>query len=66
MQHITGTQNIVADSLSRLFVEDAQSDEQDPVCCNMLNNFTLAFHDLSELQRQDLELVKIVQSLEKG
>ena len=66
VQHIRGTQNIIADSLSRMFMEEESLEELDPEYCNVFCNFPLAFHDLHELQRQDVELDKIIQSLEKG
>jgi hypothetical protein len=49
-----------------MFLEEESLEELDPKYCNVLCNFPLAFHDLHELQRQDVELGKIIQSLEKG
>ena len=66
VQHIRGKQNIVADTLSRMFVDDPRSEEQNPVGCNLLTDFPLAFHDLIALQRQDSELIQIIQDLDSG
>jgi ribonuclease HI len=66
VQHIRGTQNIIADSLSRMFMEEESMEESGPEYCNVLCNFPLAFQELHELQRQDVELGKIIQRLEKG
>jgi hypothetical protein len=60
VRHIRGTQNAVADALSRMF--ETPSDEVvNQVSCSLtLMNFPLAFHELSELQRQDPGLAGIM------
>jgi hypothetical protein len=66
VRHIRGTQNAVADALSRMF--ETPSDEVvNQVSCSLtLTNFPLAFHELSELQRQDHELAGIMGRLDRG
>lgn len=49
-----------------MFVENPRSEEQNPVGCNLLTDYPLAFHDLSAQQRQDSELIQIIQDLESG
>ena len=59
VKHIRGTQNIVADALSRMF-ESSPDEESNQVSCNLtLTNFPLAFHDFKQLQLQDPELIGI-------
>jgi hypothetical protein len=66
VHHIRGTQNIIADTLSRMFSEECGESQDHPELCAMLSGFPGAFQGLSELQREDPELKKIVSSLEKG
>jgi hypothetical protein len=66
VRHIRGTQNIVADALSRMFdlpVEEITS----PVQCNVtVTDFPLAFQDLKQLQLQGTELSDIMNRLKRG
>ena len=64
--HIRGRQNIVADTLSRMF-ESPGSEAPNLVECHLaLMKFPLAFQDLGELQKEDLVLAGIVAQIEKG
>jgi transposase InsO family protein len=59
VRHICGMQNIVADTLSRMF-EFSPAEESNLASCNLtLTNFPLAFHYLKQLQLQDPELLDI-------
>ena len=75
MQHIRGTQNVVADTLSRMFLpgDDAPSDrvpagEDGPrVTTNaILTEFPLAFTSIATHQRNDEHLSLIIKRLEEG
>jgi hypothetical protein len=65
VQHVRGTQNVVADALSRMF--DASHHEAVSVPChNLLTKFPLAFCDLAKLQREDPdELLPVLEKLER-
>jgi len=59
VRHIRGTQNIVADALSRMF-ESPEEEEPAPIERNLiLTKFPLAFVDLKTLQTEDPELAEI-------
>ena len=59
VRHIRGTQNVVADALSRMF-ESPVEEEPTPIVCNLiLTKFPLAFVDLKSLQTEDPELAEI-------
>jgi hypothetical protein len=64
VQHISGTQNVIADALSRMF--QTGSEENDVACYNVLTKFPLVFEDLASVQIQDPELSQIIQKLEAG
>lgn len=65
VQHIQGTQNIIADTLSSVF--QPQSDVSDSVTRNnTLTSFLVPFQEMAELQCQDPELGKIICKPEKG
>ena len=66
VQHIRGTQNVIADTLSHMFMEEQSSyvDSQDR--CNVLTSCPMAFEELGDLQRADQELSNIIGFLEKG
>ena len=75
VQHIHGTQNVVADTLSRMFHhdDDAPPDhvpvgEDNPgVTTNAsLTEFPLAFTSIATHQRNDEHLSPIIKSLEDG
>jgi len=66
VKHIRGTQNIVADTLSRMF-EPSEVEEPVVACCNLTTtNFPLAFHDLRKLQLEDPELSEIRTRIQRG
>ena len=66
VKHIRGTQNIVADKLSRMF-EPSEVEEPVVACCNLTTtNFPLAFHDLRKLQLEDPELSEIRTRIQRG
>lgn len=70
--HIRGTQNVIADSLSRMFepenlpVETDSSPDINIICNSLLTNFPLAFQDISTQQRADGVLKPIISDLESG
>jgi hypothetical protein len=55
IQNMEHTQNVVADSLSRLF-QTCQEEKRETPCCNVFTKFPLVFGDLAIAQRQDAEL----------
>jgi hypothetical protein len=63
VQHIRGTQNIVADTLSRMF-QGQILHEPETSCLAVLSHFPLVFQALAALQRQDPELSVIISKLE--
>jgi len=66
VRHIRGSQNVVADALSRMF-ESPVEEGPAPIECNLvLTSFPLAFSDLKSLQVQDLELAEISRRLRSG
>jgi hypothetical protein len=65
VRHIRGTQNIVADTLSRMF-ETPPCGEVSVSCGVKLTEFPLAFQDLKQLQLQDPTLCDIRNRLERG
>jgi hypothetical protein len=66
VRHIRGKQNIVADTLSRMF-DSSSPDVPNQVSCHLTHtNFPLAFQELGQLQRQDSELADIIAKLERG
>jgi len=66
VRHIRGTQNVVADALSRMF-EPSEVEETVEASCNLTTtNFPLAFHDLMKLQREDPELSEIRNRIRRG
>ena len=65
VRHIRGAQNIVADTLSRMF-ESSTSETPNQVECHLtLTNFPLALHELGQLQKNPV-LTVVVAQLEKG
>lgn len=67
VQHIKGSQNVVADALSRMFEGYKTSDLHDiPVNCNLITDFPLAFTDIRKHQNEDNELSVIIQNLNSG
>ena len=66
VMHIRGTQNVVADTLSRMF-EPSEVEEPVEACCNLkTTNFPLAFHDVRKLQLEDPELSEIRDRIRRG
>ena len=66
VRHIRGTQNIVADALSRMF-EAPLPEAPIPEVCNLtLTAFPLAFQELEKLQREDPVLADFIVKLESG
>jgi hypothetical protein len=65
VRHIRGTQNIVADTLSRMF-QTPPVEEASVSCGFTLTEFPLAFLDLKQLQLQDPVLVDFKSKLERG
>jgi hypothetical protein len=66
VRHIRGTENVVADALSRMF-DSAEVEDPQTVTCNLaLTHFPLAFHDLKQMQQQDPELAQISAKLQRG
>lgn len=60
VQHIRGTQNIIADSLSRLLYDDEFSSEK---CNVLLSDFPLSFTSISQHQLNDPELNIIIEDI---
>jgi hypothetical protein len=66
VRHIRGTQNIVADALSSMFVTQGEETPR-PVPCNItVTDFPLAFQDLKQLHSQNPELNDIKSRLARG
>jgi hypothetical protein len=62
LQHERGTQNVVADALSRMF--DMPQNELSSASCNaLLSHFPLAFRDIVALLRKDAELSQFIKKL---
>ena len=66
VRHIRGTQNIVADTLSRMFDAVLHEAPNPEVCHLTLTAFPLAFRELGQLQREDTVLAGIIAKLERG
>ena len=64
VQHIRGTQNVVADALSRMFSQPSEAHSEQP--CSVLLDFLLAFTDVLPHQLNDEELGPIIQDLKEG
>uniref|UniRef100_A0A1B6EN58 RNA-directed DNA polymerase n=2 Tax=Cuerna arida TaxID=1464854 RepID=A0A1B6EN58_9HEMI len=67
VQHVRGTQNVIADTLSRMYqIPNDQVADFEPANCAVLLNFPLAFSDLVPHQLQDPELANIISELKNG
>lgn len=69
IEHCRGTQNIVSDTLSRMFETGETSDPQKPVNEEklfFLQQFPETFESLIDKQREDPELGGIVRNIENG
>lgn len=66
VSHIRGTQNVIADALSRTFEPEETEVETTPMCASLLLNFPLGYSDIGASQAQDSELLPIIESLRKG
>lgn len=69
IEHCRGTQNIVSDTLSRMFepeeaIKQNNTPKPDQVC--FLQHFPETFESLSDKQREDETLGKIITDLENG
>ena len=64
VQHIRGTQNVVADALSRMFSQPSEAQREQP--CSVLLDFPLTFTDVLPHQLDDEELGPIIQNLKEG
>ena len=66
VQHIRGTQNIIAVTLSRMF-ESSSPEVPNLAACNLaLTTFPLAFQELGQLHREDSLLPDIIAKPERG
>jgi hypothetical protein len=65
-RHIRGTQNIVADTLSRMFEPTSSEVTNEVERHLLLRNFPLAFQELRHLQWEESTLAGILAQLEKG
>ena len=63
-RHIRGSDNVIADALSRMF--EPADEPNKPVIAPLVVNFPLAFADLSSHQAQDPQLSQIISKLEAG
>ncbi len=67
VQHVRGTQNVIADTLSRMYhAPDDDLPIADAVCSAVLLDFPLAFSELAPQQLMDPELGKIITGLQNG
>jgi len=66
VRRVRGTQNIVADTLSRMFDSHASDLANQIESHLVLTEFPLAFQELGQLQQKDPTLAGIVAQLEKG
>lgn len=66
VQHVRGTQNIVADCLSRMYSEPNDQVEDMFPCQSLLLQFPLAFSEVCTYQKTDPELGPILQELLEG
>lgn len=66
VQHIRGTDNVIADTLSRMFHEDNSTPSLSVPCQSVLMQFPMAFTDILTHQRNDPEWAPILTDLEAG
>jgi len=66
VRHIRGTQNIVTDTLPRMFDAPLPEAPNPEVCYLTRIAFPLAFQELGQLQREDPVLAGIIAKLERG
>lgn len=64
VQHIRGTQNVIADALSCMFSQPSDADPEQT--CHLLLDFPLAFTDVLPHQLEDVELGPIIKYLREG
>ena len=68
-QHIRGTQNVVADTLSRMFhlpnTRPGEDNVETITVSTLITEFPLAFKDIAHHQQQDPKLYKIIEQIEK-
>ena len=70
-QHIRGTQNVVADTLSRMFqppykISENKESGETSIINTLITEFPLAFTDIAQYQQQDPYLNKIIEQIDKG
>lgn len=65
-QHIRGTQNLIADTLSRMFHTNEKAVDNEPVVNTILADFPLAFGGIKNYQAQDEVLGPILKILQEG
>ena len=70
VQHIRGTQNVVADTLSHMFYTPSKTSEnkesrETPFINTLITEFPLAFTDIAQYQQQDPLLRPIIEQLDK-
>ncbi|URQ09129.1 replicase [Halyomorpha halys erranti-like virus 1] len=67
VQHIRGTQNVIADTLSRMYDVHSAAIRTVPSSCNaLLSDFPLSFAELKEYQSRDPTISSILQSILSG
>lgn len=67
VQHVRGTQNVIADTLSRMYhTPDDHLSDSAPAGCAVLLDFPLAFSDIVPHQLNDPELAPIISELQSG
>ena len=71
VQHIRGTQNVVADTLSRMFqppnkTSESKESRETPIINTLITEFPLAFTNIAQYQQQDPHLKTIIEQLDKG
>ena len=71
VQHIRGTQNVVADTLSRMFQSPTNTPESNenlatPIVNTVITEFPLAFTNITQYQQQDPLLKPIIEQLKEG
>jgi hypothetical protein len=68
VQHVKGTQNVVADTLSRMFhhTDETTVEEKQEIVGSILEDFPLAFEGILKHQKEDPELGPILQDIEAG
>lgn len=66
VSHIRGSQNFIADTLSRMFDGSAFNEEESISCSGLLTDFPLTFSDLQQHQVADPAISDIIQSVKNA